>query len=74
MGWVYGFDVVYCCDGVDEGLLGGFITIVGGAQVAVHAYAANEGALAFFETDVCEEVGGGDVAGREVGSCCCAVG
>ena len=50
------------------------ISVVFGAKITVHANAADEGALAFSETNICEEVCGGDVGGGEVGGCGCAVG
>ena len=53
--------------------LGGFIAVVVWTCVfAVHADAADEGSLAFLETDVCEDVCACGVDCRVVCCCCCS--
>ena len=69
-----GVDVGDCSFGIYYGLFGGLVSDVFWGEIGVHAYAADEGALALLETDGGEEVGRGDVEGCEVGGCCCAVG
>lgn len=69
-----GFDVL---DGFSTGFdpgLGAFLPIPFRTQIRVHAYAADEGALALCLAQICEEVCGGHVDGGVVGCCCCAVG
>lgn len=51
-------DVCDCCFGVCDGLLGVGVAVVFRAEVAVHADSSDEGALAFCEANICEEVRG----------------
>ena len=37
-------------------LFGGLVSEIIGVDIGVHAYAADEGSLALFETDVCEQI------------------
>ncbi len=58
------------CDGVG----GGGVAVGGGAEMGVHADAADEGTLVLLVADGGEDVGAGGVGGGEVGGCRCAVG
>jgi len=63
-------DTGFCC--LDRGF-GALVAVVVGAQL-IHTDAADEGALAFGETDIGEKVRGFDVDGGVVAGCCCSVG
>lgn len=57
-----------------HGLFGRFVAEVVGIEMGVHADAADERSLSFFETYVSEDFCGGDMFGGIVGGCCGAVG
>ena len=62
-----------CRAGVRESLLRGYVTVVLGTQIRVHADTTDKGTLAFLQTDVGEKICGFRVDGGVVGRGCRSV-
>ena len=56
MGWVDGVNVGNGCFCIFDCSFGRLVSEIIGIEIGVHAYAADERPLAFFETDVCEQI------------------